>query len=141
MTAARVIGGSRFACGWEMLLENLLVVLARTVLGLFLSVVLAVAAYLGTLLPVVQAGELGSIDYRLLATIPIGVGAGVGGYLGWFKREPSPSVQLLLAGVAVAAGIFGAWVGERYDETMWGAVLGANLPLGVVGTLKAVGDA
>ena len=135
-------------------MEGLLLFAARTMLGLFLSGLLSVVAYLITVPVVLSIWALESVNYPLMAILTVGVAAGVGSFVAWFDRD-SPLLLLMIMLVASLAGAFGgAWGGLQHGEDVYklpgllgiptlsalivGATLGGNLPLATLGVLKAV---
>ena len=121
----------------DMLLENFLVLVVRTLFGISLSVVLAVTVFLSGVLSIDEVGALG---YRIMTASTTGIGAGIGGFTGWFSRDPPLTSNLLRLVLVVITGILGALLGEQVDKTIWGAVMGANVPLVVPLWLKAIRD-
>jgi hypothetical protein len=136
-----------------MLTESIVILLARGVLGLFLSAILAAAAYLLSLDIALSVWKI-SFSYDLMGILSTCIGAGVGGCLAWFDRDAPLRVMLLNLAVALAAAALGAWLGLQQGKDVFqlggtlgipalrgiilGAVLGANLPLIALAALKQV---
>jgi hypothetical protein len=48
-----------------------------------------------------------------------GVGAGVGGFIGWFKPEGPPTVIAIHLALAFLGGLAGAWAGWEYGQILY----------------------
>lgn len=137
-----------------MLLESLIVVLARGVLGVFLSGLLAVVTYPVLVTIVVSVWKVESVDYSLMGVVAIGFAAGLGGFLAWLDREAPRRLMALTLLVCLAGAFAGGWLGLQQDTGAFklggtlgipglrgiavGAVLGGNLPTLLLGVAKAV---
>ena len=91
----------------------------RGISGVFLAAVLSGVGLLaamalwfpGLILPIGPSSV-----YRLLfITSGIGIGAGLGGFVGWLRPEESWSIIFTTLAIALAGGIFGAWIGLGYS--------------------------
>ncbi len=127
-------------------------VLARCVLGLFVSAALGFGLYTVSRLFVI--GDIGA--EILVLVLANGVGAGIGSYLVWFERDFKFSVHMLLLATAVVCAIIGAYFGllRGIDvgalHPVWragrpetgipiiGAVISANVPLLLLGLYRAI---
>ena len=140
--------------GWKELLK-LFLVLSRGVLGLFVSAVLGFGLYVLSLPVALSIWGYGDSLVTLLV-LATSIGAGIGSYITWFDRNFNLGVQVLLLVVALAGAVTGAWlgygVGVGLDHPIWkpgipetsvttmGAVIGANVPLFLLGLFKAIRD-
>ncbi len=137
-----------------MLLEGLVVMVARSVLGVFLSGLLAMVTYPVLVAIVVSVWKLDSVDYGLMGVLAVGCAAGLGGFLAWLDREAPRRVLLLVLLVCLAGALVGGWLGLHQDEGAFklggtlgipglrgiavGAVLGGNLPAILLGTARVL---
>ena len=143
------------AHGWrQMALESLVVVIARTVLGLFLSALLGLLLYVITVPVVLSIWEPTFVNYPLMGMVAVGVGAGVGSFLAWLDRESPLLVLVVLLALSLGLAMAGAWGGYEHGKdvyrlggtlgipalsaTIVGGILGANLPHVALGVLKAI---
>ena len=140
--------------GWKELLK-LFLVLSRGVLGLFVSAVLGFGLYVLSLPVALSIWGYGDSLVTLLV-LATSIGAGIGSYITWFDRNFNLGVQVLLLVVALTGAVTGAWlgygVGVGLDHPIWkpgipetsittmGAVIGANVPLFLLGLFKAIRD-
>ncbi len=135
--------------------EQIVVLLARAALGLFLSGVFGLGLYI-LLLPIVQSfWQIKDINFALLGVLTIGFGAGVGSFLAWLNRDLDRSATLLMLFLAIAAALIGGWIGLHENRDAFilggqpgipaltgiviGAVLGANilnLPFWILKTVR-----
>ena len=134
------------------------VLVARTILALFASSVLAVGAYFLSLvffLPMIAGlRQVGPSAFQLLGySIPT-VSASIGAFLPWIDQDMPFQHNLLVFVLAMLAAILGGWVGLQYGETVrherWemgspelmnfirGAVIGSNLPPLAFGLMKTL---
>lgn len=123
-----------------MSLENFLIVVVRTMLGLFLSSLLALALYIVALSTILTTGELQELNYRLITTATVSVGAGLGGFLAWLRPDRGLHRNILTLGLALAPSAVGALVGTQYGKTLLGAVLVGNLALMALTVLETLRD-
>ena len=140
--------------GWKELLKVFLV-LSRGVLGLFVSAVLGFGLYVLSLPVALSIWGYGDSLVTLLV-LATSIGAGIGSYLTWFDRNFILGVHALLLVVALTCAVSGAWLGYGYgvglDHPIWkpgipetsvttmGAVIGANVPLFLMGMYRAIKD-
>ena len=140
--------------GWKELLKVFLV-LARGVLGLFVSAVLGFGLYVMSLPVALSIWGYGD-SLVMLLVLATGIGAGIGSYITWFDRNFKFGVQALLLVMALTCAVSGAWlgygVGVGLDHPIWkpgipetsittmGAVIGANVPLFLLGLYNAIRD-
>ena len=140
-----------------MFAASLLIVLARTILGLFLSAGIGILVYIIANPVVLSIWSLSYISFPLLSVLSLGIGAGVGSYLAWTSRDLNLTGVALLA-VGLAGGLGGAWGGlQRGIEldayklvgtpgipalsvAIIGSVIGSNLPLSLIAITRAVRD-
>lgn len=126
---------------------KLVVGFTRILLGLLLSVSLSFGFYFMSLPIITLIWRPESISGLWVTILTTGVGASVGGFLGWFDNNNIWSVQLLLYIITLSAALLGAYVGLQQGAelqpsqepwkygipllslTIRGAVVGANAPL------------
>jgi len=136
-----------------MVIDSLLVVLARTVLGFFLAAILGMVTYLIAQPIVLSVWDLGYVNFGMLGILSLGVGAPVGSFLAWLDMDSTRRAHALKLAVVILAAMLFAWIGMRQGESIYkyvgvpgipalrgiivGALLGANLPLIALGLLKA----
>ena len=130
--------------GIQDIAEQLLVLLARAALGLFLSATIGAGLYIVIALPIAHSfWEVSDIDFSTLAVLVIGLGAGVGGFLAWLDRDLTLSATLIMLLLAVALSLVGAWIGLQESRDVYkmvgqtgspaltriiiGAMLGGNI--------------
>ena len=123
--------------------EQLIILVARAALGLFLSGVFGLGLYI-LILPIVQSiWEIKDINFALMGTLTIGFGAGVGSFLAWLNRDRDRATTLLMLLLSIATALIGGWIGLHESRDVFklgglpgipaltgisiGAVLGANL--------------
>ena len=91
--------------------EQLIILLARAALGLFLSTLFGLGLYI-VLLPVVQSvWEIKDINFALLGVLVVGFGAGVGSFIAWLNRNFELRTAALILFLSVAAAMIGGWGG------------------------------
>ncbi len=129
--------------GIQDITEQLVVLLARAALGLFLSGTFGLGLYI-LILPIVQSiWEIKDINFALMGVLTIGFGAGVGSFLAWLNRDLDRAATLLMLFLAIAAALIGGWIGLHESRDVYklggkpgipaltgiwiGAVLGGNL--------------
>ena len=104
--------------------------IARTVAGFILATMLGIGAGWFVLIFNAMVGYPWSFDFhRNLYFLGIGVGAGVGAYIGWANfavRPPYIAGMLLLA---ILGGVVGAYLGLVYGEQAEPALLGRRYTL------------
>ena len=136
-------------------LLKIALVFARGVFALFVAAVLGFGLYVMSL-PIALSiwGDVDSVVMLLVLTTSIG--AGIGSYITWFDRNFNLGVQALLLVVALTCAVSGAWLGYEIgvglDHPIWkpgipetsitttGAVIGANVPLLLLGLYNAIRD-
>ncbi len=92
--------------------EQVVVVLARAALSLFLSIILGVGLYIIMIVPLVHSiWKVEEINFALVAVLTIGFGASVGSFLAWLDRDLRLSSTLLVLFLTVAFSTIGAWIG------------------------------
>ena len=141
--------------GLQDLLEIVIVLAARAALGFFLSTILGWILYAITL-PIVQAiSQISEFNVGLIGGVLVfGFGAGVGSFLGWFNRDLSRSVFLLMLFLSLVSALLGAWgglynsrdvidvIGVLGSPALMGIFVGANLGGNIfnitIGVLRAV---
>ena len=142
--------------GWAELLKIGLV-LARGVLGLFVSSALGGGLYVLTLPVVLSIWGYGSnLSLTLLLLIAMSLGAGVGSYITWFERDLRLGAHALLFAVALGCALVGAYLGllrglevgllhpiwrpgiPETSVTAMGAVISANIPLLALALYRAI---
>ena len=97
--------------GAQEIFEKLLLLAAHVALGLFLSGTLGLGLYIVTL-PVVQSfWRVADINFALLATLTIGLGAGAGTFLAWLNRDLGWRALALILLLTMAATLLAAWAG------------------------------
>ena len=126
---------------------SLVVFVVRLFLGAFLAFFLAAIAFAVTRMFIV-------IPTPTAALIIIGVGAGLGGAIGWINPD-SPKWQILLILiVGVLGALGGGWGGMSYGGTVYvmggmpgipefsgivrGAAIGGNIPPLVIGLVRVL---
>ena len=130
---------------------------ARGVFSLFVAGALGFGLYV-----MLQALYLSIWGYGggvvAVLVLSTGIGAGIGSYISWFDKDFNVGGQVLLLTVALTFGLVGAWLGlqrgidigalhpiwkpgipEIHITTM-GAVIGANVPLLLLGLYNAIRD-
>ena len=138
-------------------LLKMVLVFARGVLGLFVAAALGFGLYVMMLALYVSTWGYGGGVVTVLV-LSTGIGAGVGSYITWLDRDYKIGMQASLLAVALACGLVGAWLGLQRGidlgalHPIWkpgipeihittvGAVIGANIPMFVLGLLKAIRD-
>lgn len=133
-------------------LEIILVVIARSLLGLFLSSVMGMLIYVATV-PVVQSiWELREINAALVAVLVFGIASGVGSFLAWLDRDISRTAIVLMLFLSVTAALLGAWGGLHNSRDaykllglpgipaltgiIYGAVLAGNIFNSAIGVFR-----
>ena len=138
-------------------LLKFVLVFARGVFALFVAAVVGFGSYV-----MIQALYLSIWGYGggvvAVLVFTTGVGAGVGSYIAWLDREYKLGAQVLLLAIALAFGLVGAYLGLQRGidigalHPIWkpgipeihittvGAVIGANIPMFVLGLFKAIRD-
>ena len=97
--------------GAQEIFEKLLLLAAHVALGLFLSGTLGLGLYIVTL-PIVQSfWRVADINFALLATLTIGLGAGAGTFLAWLNRDLGWRSLALILLLTLAATLLAAWAG------------------------------
>ena len=87
------------------IMETAIVLLARTILGFFLSSILGLLLYVVTL-PIVQSiWEIREINAALMGVLVFGFGAGLGSFLAWFSRDYSRTVLILMLFLSLASAL------------------------------------
>lgn len=100
-------------------LEIILVVIARSLLGLFLSSVMGMLLYVVTV-PVVQSiWEIREINAALVAVLVFGISSGVGSFLGWLYRDISRTAIVVMLFLSVTASLLGAWGGLHNSQDVY----------------------
>ena len=133
--------------------DNFIPFAARLVLGFFLALIFAGVGYVVAFAVLVSFWELTPLTVEVSAISAIGVGAGVGGSLGWADMDAPRSRILLGAMLGILAALGGAWVGMQYGRTVFipagmpgiaelsgilkGAVIAGNLGAMVLGVIRA----
>ena len=128
---------------------------ARGVFSLFVAAVLGFGLYVLSLPVALSIWGYGDSLVTLLV-LATSVGAGIGSYITWFDRNFNLGVQALLLVVVLTCAVSGAWlgygVGVGLDHPIWkpgipetsvttmGAVIGANVPLFLLGLYNAIRD-
>ncbi len=125
--------------GMQDVLESVIVLVTRAVLGFFLSAILGWILYAITL-PIVQAiSQISEFNAGLIGGVLVfGFGAGVGSFLGWFNRDISRTIVLLMLFLSLASALLGAWGGlhNSRDVINMVGVLGSPALMGIfVGAL------
>ena len=136
-------------------LLKIALVFARGVFALFVAAVLGFGLYVMSLPVALSIWGYGD-SLVMLLVLAIGIGAGIGSYITWFDRNFKFGVQALLLVMALTCAVSGAWlgygVGVGLDHPIWkpgipetsittmGAVIGANVPLFLLGLYNAIRD-
>ena len=136
-----------------MMIDSLLVVLARTALGFFLAAILGMVRYLLAQPIVLSIWDLGYVNFGALGILSLGIGAPVGSFLAWLDMDSTRREHILKLTAVIITALLFAWIGMRQGESIYkyvgvpgipalrgiifGAVLGANLPLVALGLFKA----
>ena len=136
-------------------LLKIALVFARGVFALFVAAVLGFGLYVMSLPVALSIWGYGD-SLVMLLVLATGIGAGIGSYITWFDRNFKFGVQALLLVMALTCAVSGAWlgygVGVGLDHPIWkpgipetsittmGAVIGANVPLFLLGLYKAIRD-
>ena len=136
-------------------LLKIALVFARGVFALFVAAVLGFGLYVMSLPVALSIWGYGD-SLVLLLVLATGIGAGIGSYITWFDRNFKFGVQALLLVMALTCAVSGAWlgygVGVGLDHPIWkpgipetsittmGAVIGANVPLFLLGLYNAIRD-
>ena len=134
--------------------ENFVAFLTRLALGFFLSLALGGIFYVVAWIIVISFWAITPNTILVMATSGIGVGAGVGGALGWIDLDSPKSQFLFLVIVGILGAIAGAWGGLYYGRTVYimggmpgipelsgifkGAALGGSLLPLLVGVIRGV---
>ena len=115
--------------GTQDIAEQLLVLLARAALGLFLSGILGLGLYLVLIVPIVHSiWETKDINFALVSVLAIGLGAGVGSFIAWLDRDLTRSATLLMLFLAIAACLIGAWIGLHESRDVYKLVGKPGIP-------------
>ena len=136
-------------------LLKIALVFARGVFALFVAAVLGFGLYVMSLPVALSIWGYGD-SLVMLLVLATGIGAGIGSYITWFDRNFKFGVQALLLVMALTFAVLGAWlgygVGVGLDHPIWkpgipetsittmGAVIGANVPLFLLGLYNAIRD-
>ena len=136
-------------------LLKIALVFARGVFALFVAAVLGFGLYVMSLPVALSIWGYGD-SLVMLLVLATGIGAGIGSYITWFDRNFKFGVQALLLVMALTCAVSGAWlgygVGVGLDHPIWkpgipetsittmGAVIGANVPLFLLGLYRAIRD-
>ena len=136
-------------------LLKIALVFARGVFALFVAAVLGFGLYVMSLPVALSIWGYGD-SLVILLVLATGIGAGIGSYITWFDRNFKFGVQALLLVMALTCAVSGAWlgygVGVGLDHPIWkpgipetsittmGAVIGANVPLFLLGLYNAIRD-
>ena len=136
-------------------LLKIALVFARGVFALFVAAVLGFGLYVMSLPVALSIWGYGD-SLVMLLVLATGIGAGIGSYITWFDRNFKFGVQALLLVMALTCAVSGAWlgygVGVGLDHPIWkpgipetsittmGAVIGANVPLFLLGLYNAIRD-
>ena len=122
-----------FSSALQVVAENLVVLIARAVLALFLSFVLGILLYVVTLPAVQHFARIAELNFALYGVLVIGIGAGIGSFLGWLNRDLGLWFQMLVLFLTLAAALIGAWGGlhNSRDVVQLSGSLGSPLLLGV----------
>lgn len=95
----------------QVVAENFVVLLARAAMALFFSSVLGILLYVVTLPAIQHLGRLTHINFDLYWVLALGIGAGIGSFLGWLNRDLRLRVLMLILFLSLAAALLGAWGG------------------------------
>ena len=129
--------------GLQDIAEQLLILLARVALGLFLAGLFGLGLYILLLLIVQSVWQIEDINFALMGVLTVGFGAGVGSFLAWLNRDLHRSRTHLILFLSIAAAAIGARIGLHENRDAFklgglpgipaltgiviGAILGANL--------------
>ena len=114
--------------------EKLLLLVAHTALGVFLSGVLGLLLYI-VLLPIVQSfWSVAEINFALMGVLTIGFGASVGSFLGWLNRDLSRSALLVILLLTLVVTLLAAWAGLHNSRDVFKHVGKPGIPalMGIV---------
>ncbi len=139
----------------QVVAENLVVLLARLILALFLSSVLGVLFHVVTFPVVESLSRVADLNFAMIGVLIVGTGAGIGSFLGWLNRDLKLRILILVLFLTLAATLLGAWGGLLNSSDAFklsgslgnptirgitvGAVLGGNvfnLAIWLVKTIK-----
>ena len=129
----------------HLITDKWMILVVRFGLGIFLAFFLAAIVFVITRLLVVHLTPT-------VTVFSIGLGAGLGGALGWINPD-SPKLHILfIITLGILGAIGGAWGGMLYGSTVFimggmpgiaelrslvgGAVIGGNIPPIVVGVIR-----
>jgi hypothetical protein len=100
--------------GLQDIIEVLLLLVARAILGFFAALVLGTVIYILSLLFVLSIWAATSISFNIIGVLTASTGTVLGGFFSWLDRDLRRSRQLILFGLTVAFALAGAWVGLIY---------------------------
>lgn len=117
--------------------------LARLALGFFLSSALGILFYVVTFPIFENLSGIIEINFGLVWVLTIGIGAGIGSFLGWLNRDLKLRYLMLVLFLTLAATLLGAWGGLHNSRDVFqlsgvlgnpaikgitvGAILGGNI--------------
>ena len=123
--------------------ENLVVLIARLVLAVFLSSTLGLLLYVVTFPVVENLSSIIDVNFGMVWVLTIGTGAGIGSFLGWLNRDLKLRYLMLILLLTLAATLLGAWGGLYNSRDVFqlsgvlgnpalkgitvGAILGGNI--------------
>lgn len=103
---------------WELLVS----LGVRIIIGVCVGEALALAAYFVTLLFILPGGVELSTSLTII-TFAVGIGGGVGGFVGWVKLDQGLRDNLLPLTLTLMGGMIGAWGGLLYARVVIDAEL------------------
>ena len=114
--------------GVQDILEKLIFLAVHISLGLFLSGVLGLLLYI-VALPIVQSvWDVVDINFALMGVLAIGVGAGVGCFLGWLNRDLDRSTLLLILLLTLTVTLLASWAGLHNSRDVFKHVGKPGIP-------------
>ena len=127
----------------QVVVENLVVLLARLILALFLSSVLGILFHVVTFPVVESLSRIADLNFAMIGVLIVGTGAGIGSFLGWLNRDLKLRYLMLILLLTLAATLLGAWGGLYNSRDVFqlsgvlgnpalkgitvGAILGGNI--------------
>ena len=106
---------------WELLVS----LGVRIVIGVCVGEALALAAYFATLLFILPGGVELSTSITII-TFGIGIGGGVGAFVGWVKLDQDLRDNLVPLALTLMGGMIGAWGGLLYARVVIDAELASQ---------------
>jgi hypothetical protein len=99
-------------------MEALVYLSVRTIFGMSLASLLGAVGFLAVLFVWSPSWEPSYL--AILQVSASGLGAGMGGFLGWLRTDEGRATVLVTLALALAGGMAGAWGGLAYARIVYG---------------------